>query len=128
MRLLAWRNLFHDRVRLIVTLTGIVFAIVLIIVQLGIFLGFTQTTSVIIDNSRVDLWVSARGLRNFDTAAPIPESKLYQALATPGVAHAVKAIVGFTAWKRHDGAQESIEIIGINPDIPLSRPWSLLAG
>ena len=29
---LAERNLFHDRVRLVVTLTGVVFAVVLIVV------------------------------------------------------------------------------------------------
>jgi len=39
MALLARRNLFHDRVRFAVTLTGIVFALVLIVVQLGLFLG-----------------------------------------------------------------------------------------
>ncbi len=45
MGLLARRNLFHDRVRFAVTLTGIVFALVLIIIQFGLFLGFTTTTS-----------------------------------------------------------------------------------
>ena len=38
MFLLARRNLFHDRVRLAVTLTGIVFAVVLIVVQIGLFI------------------------------------------------------------------------------------------
>jgi putative ABC transport system permease protein len=41
---LARRNLVHDRVRLVVTLTGIVFAVVLIVVELGLFVGFTVTT------------------------------------------------------------------------------------
>jgi len=38
MGLLARRNLFHDKIRFSVTLTGIVFALVLIIIQLGLFL------------------------------------------------------------------------------------------
>ena len=42
---LAQRNLFHDKVRLAVTLTGIAFAVVLIVVELGLFVGFTVTTS-----------------------------------------------------------------------------------
>ena len=37
---LASRNLFHDRVRLIATVVGIVFSIVLVTVQLGVFLSF----------------------------------------------------------------------------------------
>ena len=48
---LARRNLFHDKVRLIVTVTGIVFAVVLIVVELGLFVGFTETTSSLIDHS-----------------------------------------------------------------------------
>ena len=48
---LAQRNLFHDKVRLAVTLTGIVFSVVLIVVQLGLFLGFTTATSNLIDHS-----------------------------------------------------------------------------
>ena len=50
---LARRNLLHDKVRLTVTLTGIVFAVVLIVVELGLFVGFTVTTSSIIDKSNV---------------------------------------------------------------------------
>ena len=34
---IARRNLFHDRVRLTVTLTGITFAVVLMVVELGFF-------------------------------------------------------------------------------------------
>ncbi len=41
MGLLARRNLFHDRVRFAVTLTSIVFALLLIIIQFELFLGFT---------------------------------------------------------------------------------------
>ena len=39
---IALRNLLHDRVRLAVTLTGVVFAVVLIAVQGGLFVGFTR--------------------------------------------------------------------------------------
>jgi len=38
-RKLAYRNLFHDRLSLLVTLVGIVFSVVLIAVQCSIYLG-----------------------------------------------------------------------------------------
>lgn len=125
---LARRNLFHDKVRLAVTLTGIVFAIVLIIVQLGLFIGFTTTTSGIIDHANADLWISSRGVQNFDVGSPFSESKFYQVLATPGVALAEKYIVRFVNWKRPDGAEESIEIVGFNPDTGIGGPWNIIAG
>ncbi len=82
MGLLARRNLFHDRVRFAVTLTGIVFALVLIIIQFGLFLGFTTTTSNNIDHSNADLWVVFHGVGYFDTGRNFSERKFYQVLST----------------------------------------------
>ena len=56
---LALRNLFHDRVRLLVTLTGVVFAVVLMGIQIGLFLGFVATTANLIDHSGADLWIAS---------------------------------------------------------------------
>src|SRR2546421_12124777 len=71
MNLLAFRNLCRDKVRLTLTLVGIVFAVVLITVQIGLFLGFAETTSGIIDHSQADLWIAAQGVKNFDAASPL---------------------------------------------------------
>jgi len=125
---LAWRNLFHDKVRFSVTLTGIVFAIVLIIVQIGLFIGFTSTTSALIDHSGADLWVMADRVPYLEQANPFSERKLYQVLATPGVASAEKYIARFADWQRPDGGHEGIIIVGFNPDNPLGGPWNLVAG
>jgi len=125
---LAWRNLFHDKVRLSVTLTGIVFAIVLIVVQVGLFIGFTSTTSALIDHSGADLWVMADRVPYLEQANPFSERKLYQVLATPGVASAEKYIARFSDWQRPDGGHEGIIIVGFNPDNPLGGPWNLVAG
>lgn len=125
---LARSNLLHDKVRFAVTIVGIVFAVVLITVQTGLFIGFTRTTSHIIDNSGAELWVMARGVRNFEVGSPISERKLYQALATPGVAGAEKYIVQFTRWKRNDGGEESIAIVGFDTEARLGAPWQLAAG
>lgn len=125
---LAWRNLFYDKVRLVVTLTGVVFAVVLITVQLGLFMGFTRTTSNISDNSKADLWVAQEGFRNLDQAAPFPERKLYQVMAVAGVEKAEKYVVQFSRWKRADGGEEGVTIVGFNPDNPLGGPWNLVAG
>lgn len=128
MSLLAPRNLFHDKVRLGVTLTGIVFALVLICVEFGLFLGFTTTTSNNIDHSNVDLWVIAHGVKYFDAGRPFSERKYYQVLGTPGVAHAEKYIQSFGTWKRPDGRIENIQVIGFNPDTGVGGPWKMAEG
>ena len=125
---LARRNLTHDRVRLAVTLTGIVFAVVLMVVELGLFVGFTVTTSNLIDNSRADPWVTSKHVPYIELGVPFTERKLYQVRVVPGVADAEKFILRWTQWKRHDGRQESVQIVGINPDKPLVGPWNLVEG
>ena len=125
---LAWGNLVHDKVRLGVTLTGIVFAVVLIVVELGLFVGFTTATTGLIDNARADLWITAARVGYVEVGVPFSERKLYTLLRTPGVAHASKLIVRFSQWKRPDGRQESVQVVGFDPDQPLGGPWNVVAG
>lgn len=125
---LAQRNLFHDKVRLTVTLTGIVFSVVLIVVQLGLFLGFTTATSNLIDHSGADLWITSKNVPYVEQGVAFSERKLNQVRAVPGVADAQKIIAHWTQWKRHDGGEESVQIVGINVDDPLERPWNFVQG
>jgi putative ABC transport system permease protein len=125
---LAQRNLFHDKVRLTVTLTGIVFSVVLIVVQLGLFLGFTTATSNLIDHSGADMWITSKNVPYVEQGVAFSERKLNQVRAVPGVADAQKLIARWTQWKRHDGGQDSVQIVGINVDDPMERPWNLVQG
>jgi len=125
---LAQRNLFHDKVRLAVTLTGIVFAVVLIVVELGLFVGFTSTTSNLIDNSGADLWVASKNVPYVEQGVAFSERKLYQVRAIPGVADAQKFITRWAQWKQPNGHQEAVQVVGFNPDASLGRPWNLVQG
>jgi putative ABC transport system permease protein len=125
---LAQRNLFHDKVRLTVTLTGIVFSVVLIVVQLGLFFGFTTATSNLIDHSGADLWITSKNVPYVEQGVAFSERKLNQVRAVPGVADAQKIIAHWTQWKRHDGGEDSVQIVGINVDDKLERPWNLVQG
>ena len=125
---IAVRNLLHDRIRLVVTLTGIIFAVVLVAVQTGLFLGFTTTTTNVIDNSGADFWVTSRNVEYIEAGVPFPEKELYHALGVPGAAEAQKYIVRFGTWKKPDGADQGCEIIGFDPDRPLGGPWNVAEG
>jgi putative ABC transport system permease protein len=128
MALLARRNLFHDRVRFVVTLTGIVFALVLIIIQFGLFLGFTTTTSNNIDHSHADLWIVFHAVSYFDTGRTFSERKYYQVLSTPGVQQAEKYMQDFARWKKPDGGVENVQVIGFHPGSGLGEPWNMVNG
>jgi putative ABC transport system permease protein len=128
MQSLARKNLLHDRVRLLVTLTGIVFAVVLSAIQLGLFVGFRRATSDVITFAGADLWVMSRGVTNLENAVPFSERKAYDARAIDGVASVQKHIIQFAQWKKPDGGQELVTIIGTERGAPLGQPWNLVQG
>lgn len=125
---LAVSNLIHDRVRLIVTLIGVVFAVVLISIQIGLFLGFARTTSNLIDHAGADLWVMAPGTRDVDQVVAMSERKLYQALTVPGVQQAARFDVEFANFQKPDGGTQSVLVVGFDPELGLGAPWNVVAG
>ena len=126
--IIARQNLFYDKVRFMVTVTGVTFAVVLITVQAGLFIGFTDTISGVIDHSGADVWVSSRGVKNFDIAMPLNERLLYQIKSVPGVLSAGKYLVQFANWKKPDGGQESVELLGFETPPGLGRQWNVVEG
>jgi putative ABC transport system permease protein len=125
---LARRNLFHDKVRFVVTLTGIVFSVVLSSIQLGLFVGFTHATSDIITHSNADLWIKSAGVPNMENGVPLSERKLYQVLGVEGVERAEKQVIQFGDWKKPTGAVEGCLLIGFDTRQEMGAPWNIVRG
>jgi len=125
---LAFRNLFHDRVRLAVTLIGILFSIVLVAVQLGLYLGARGMIIATIDRADGDLWIMAYGTKNFEEAQPIRARERYVALATPGVENAIPLVTAFTDWRKPTGGSTLIVVVGADPENGGLAPWNMVEG
>ncbi len=125
---IARKNLFHDKVRFGVALAGITFAVVLITIQVGVYLAFLANASVLIDHTEADIWITAHGLENFDFGRPISEKKLYQAREVPGVLWAEKYFLAFGYWKTPGGSQETVQMVGYDPDTLVGAPWNIVRG
>jgi putative ABC transport system permease protein len=100
---LAFRNLFHDRLRFIATVIGIVFSIVLVTIQMGLYLGFGRMVTTMIDHASADLWVMPRGTKAFEDPALLNTRERYRALAINGVADAIPVVIGFADWRMPSG-------------------------
>ena len=125
---IARKNLFHDKVRFSVALAGITFAVVLITIQTGVYLAFLANASVLIDHTAADLWVTAHGLENFDFGRPFSEKKLYEVEEVPGVLWAEKYLLAFGYWKTPTGSQETVQMVGYNPETMVGAPWDIVRG
>ncbi len=125
---LAFRNLFHDRIRLAVTLIGILFSIVLVAVQLGLYLGATKMITQTIERADGDIWIMAFGTKNFEEAQPISARTRVVALAVPGVIKAVPLVTSFTDWKKPQGGTTLVVAIGADPEDGALAPWNIVEG
>ena len=83
---LAYRNLFHDRLSLLVTLIGIVFSVVLVAVQLGMYQGTQQLLTSMLDHTEADLWVVPLETKSYDDPFLLEGREKQAILSTPGIA------------------------------------------
>lgn len=125
---LASRNLFHDRLRFIATIVGIVFSIVLVTVHLGLYLGFGQMVTTMIDRASADLWIVPAGTKSFEDPSPLDERMRFRALAVDGVVDATPVVIGFAQWRRADGETTPVFVIGSDIRRPGLHPWNLVEG
>src|SRR5713226_5968045 len=100
---LAARNLFQDRLRFIATLIGIVFSVVLVMVQMGLYVGFGRMVTTMIDHASADLWVMPLGTKCFEDPSLLDDRQRFRALAVNGVAEAAPVVIGFAQWRLPGG-------------------------
>jgi putative ABC transport system permease protein len=125
---IAWKNILHDRVRMIAALLGIVFAVVLVTFQFGLLGSFLKNASAIVDHSEAPIWLTAPDVANFEFAGILRESLYYQALAVPGVGSVDRLVMLFVRFRKPNGSYEGAQLIGVDLSKAGPIPWSFAAG
>ncbi|MGP0039215.1 MAG: ABC transporter permease, partial [Rhodomicrobium sp.] len=125
---LAIRNLFHDRARFLVTLVGILFAVVLVAVQLGMFFGARQMITGMIDHAKGDIWIAAYGAESFEQAPLLTGRERFTALSVPGVEAATPLVASFADWRRPDSSTTNVVVIGAGKSDASLAPWNIVEG
>jgi putative ABC transport system permease protein len=125
---LAFRNLFHDRLRLVATVIGIVFSIVLVMVQMGLYFGFGRMVTTMIDNASADLWVVPKGTKCFEDPSLLDARQRNRALSVPGIAEAIPLVIGFADWRTPAGSSTPVFVVGSDLRSGGLEPWNLIEG
>ena len=125
---LARKNLLHDRIRFAITLAGVAFAVTLVLVQVGLFLGLLGKATVTIEHSNADIWITGKNTPNIDFGRPIPETLALRARGVPGVERAENAIVQFMTIQLPNGSTENTLVYGLANGAFWNLPWSVEQG
>jgi putative ABC transport system permease protein len=110
------------------TLAGVAFAVTLVFVQVGLFLGLLHNASVTIENLDADLWVTSRNTPNVDFAHAFPETRVQRVRSIPGVERADNLVVAFLNVALPDGAEEGLLVYGLEDFTRWNIPWKVEGG
>lgn len=125
---LATRNLLHDRLRFVATLVGIVFSVVLVMIQMGLYLGFGYMVTTMIDHASTDLWVVPKGAKCFEDPSLLDLELRDRIAATEGVAAVVPLVIGFSDWRLASGEMTPVFIVGADLRDGGLQPWNVIEG
>lgn len=125
---IGWRNMKRDRLRMAVAVCGVVFAVVLVTMEVGMLLGLVESSSLLIDGSHADLWVSTVDVKTFDFASPFEERKKYLLQSVPGVEKVEEFNVSYSVWKLSTGGNSNCQVVGFDTRGSLAPRLPLVAG
>jgi putative ABC transport system permease protein len=125
---LARKNLFHDRLRFVITVAGVAFAVTLVLVQVGLFMGLLAKATVTIENCGADVWVTSKETPNVDFAHTFPETNVLRVRGVPGVARADNLIIQFMNIQLPNGAEEGSLVYALQDFQAWNLPWTVNEG
>ena len=125
---IASRNLLQDRLRFIATIVGIVFSIVLVNIQMGLFLSFEHMVTTMIDHAPADLWIVPLGTKCFEDPSLLNEHDKSLALSVPGVKQATPVMIGFSEWTVPSGGTTPVFVVGSDESSGGLHPWNVTEG
>ena len=118
----------HNTLRLVATMSGVLFAVLLTNFAMGTFLGLIQKNTLLTRNMAGDIWIVPKGMTQFGTGGPIPMGAVNQARAEQGVVEAVPMLMGMRMIDALQGNREAVQVIGVPAPYTLGGPWNIALG
>jgi putative ABC transport system permease protein len=133
---LAFRNLFQNKTRLIISVGGVALSLMLILALDSILTGVETRVTAYIDNSGADLFVAQKDVRNMHMASSsLPASVVDQVKAVAGVESASPVLYVTNVVEDEKGEEQAlVYLIGLPAGAGSSRervmggPWRVLEG
>jgi putative ABC transport system permease protein len=116
---LGWLQLTHHKSRFAVTIAGVAFADILILLQLGFQGALFNSATRLHKMLDADVIIYSPQALNLTAMSTFPRRRLYQAMDVTGVQSADAMYVSPITWKNPQTREKkSLLIIGFNPDRP----------
>lgn len=126
--MIAVKNLLAEKTRLVLSILGVAFAVLLMLVMTGLFVGTTRQVTTYIDHSRNAVWVMQPGVSQmFKAVSWLPADDRADLLALPEVESA-DPILGLPSDFMHNDTHTAYFVVGYDIATGVGGPWSLAEG
>jgi len=116
---LGWLQLAKQKSRLIVAISGVAFADVLMMMQLGFQTALYDSNTRLHQHLDTDLVLINPQGRNLINMSTFPRRRLYQAMSVEGVKSADPLYINMANWKNPETQKETnVLVLGFNPNKP----------
>lgn len=122
----ALKTLIADRSKLLIAVVGVVFSILLVNVQGGLFLGLIRKASLLVDQGEADIWVGHKQMCNVDFPGNIPRRWGQRLKGIVGVECVEPYLVGHSVMTLPDGGFEQVLVVGSDPAALLGTAGNVL--
>ena len=132
MLIVARKNLFHERIRLAISVGGVAVSVFLIGILMSLYRGWDQKVGEYVEQVPADVWVASEGATDFINAPSVlPESVGALLGLLPEVDTVSPLIVRpleMTKAGDDPGNEFEVQLVGYDPAIGLGGPLALVEG
>lgn len=143
MLIVARKNLFSERTRLLISVGGVALSVFLISLLISLYRGWDEKVGGFVEDVNVDVWVASEGAEDFLTAASLlptggreaEEAEFYLNLHphveqwSPMIVRLMKGVeVEFTENEERLGTTMDIHFIGVDTETGLGGPVEIVEG
>jgi putative ABC transport system permease protein len=114
---LAWKQLTFQRMKLVAALSGVMVAVMLMWIQLGILASLYNAATLVHRNLQADLVIVSPLFETMNQVKSLSTRILYRARGCPGVVAIGELLIGPVEWRNPiTGEKKQIQAYGLEPE------------
>lgn len=125
---LARKNLLREKLRFLISVGGVAFSVMLILVLLGLYRGWNEKLGLYIEGVNADVWVLQKGASDMFHSTSIVEDSILQDLANLEGVERVDPLVGRRVPVEDGGKDSHTIVMGYNTDTGAGGPIEVVKG
>ena len=125
--IIAVRNLFGEKGRLLITAGGVAFSVMLILVLIGLYNGWNKQMTKFLGSLPADLWIGQQGSGDTSHSVSLLPSNLGEELKKIQGVERVTGFVGRRMGIKIDGKESVLSLIGVDQN-GVIKPYKIVEG